>query len=53
LALGELDQGFVWLERAYKDQDFFVRWINVHPLFQEFRSDKRFEKIVRKMGLDQ
>lgn len=53
IALGELDQGFIWLERAYKDQDFFVNWINVDPLFRNVRSDSRFKKIVKKMGLDQ
>jgi TolB-like protein/tetratricopeptide (TPR) repeat protein len=51
-ALDEREQGFVWLEKAYDEQDFFVRWINVEPLFRGVRSDLRFIEIVKKIGLD-
>jgi len=50
-ALGNVDQGFVWIEKAYREKDFFVRWLNVDPLFRGVRSDSRFKNLVNKMGL--
>jgi tetratricopeptide (TPR) repeat protein len=51
--LGDNEQGFVWLERAYNEQSMIMQYIKVHPFFDSLRSDPRFADLVRRVGLDQ
>jgi tetratricopeptide (TPR) repeat protein len=51
--LGEKDQAFAWLERAYEDHDFILTTLRVHPLFDSLRSDPRSADLLRRMGLPQ
>jgi len=51
-ALGENDQGFRWLEKAYEDRDSGLWAIKVNPLYDSVRSDPRFKAILKKMGLE-
>jgi serine/threonine protein kinase/Tfp pilus assembly protein PilF len=48
--LGEDDQGFQWLEKAYEEYDSFLRLIRTDLIFDRVRSDPRFREILRKMG---
>jgi serine/threonine-protein kinase len=50
-SLGNEDQGFECLERAYEERDHWLCWINVNPSFDNVRSDPRFVAILKKMGL--
>lgn len=50
--LGEDDQGFQWLEKAYEEYDSFLRLIRTDLIFDRVRSDPRFREIVRKMGYE-
>jgi serine/threonine-protein kinase len=50
-ALGEKDQAFEWLERAYQERSFFMTWLNVDPQVAPLRSDPRFAYLVRRVGL--
>jgi tetratricopeptide (TPR) repeat protein len=51
--LGDKDQAFAWLEKAYQDRSFFLIWLKVEPCFDSLRSDPRFADLVRRIGLPQ
>jgi tetratricopeptide (TPR) repeat protein len=51
LALGETDEGFVWLDRAVADRSFDLIAINVDPRFDAFRQDRRVATIAKRLGL--
>ena len=53
LGLGDNEQAFAWLERAYKEQSPILQYIRVHPFFDPLRGDPRFADLVRRVGLDQ
>jgi eukaryotic-like serine/threonine-protein kinase len=50
-ALGELDQAFVWLQKACDERTPFVIWLKVDPTFTALRSDARFARLLQSMGL--
>jgi len=50
--LGQTDQAFEWLEKAYNERDFWLCWLKIEPLFDYLRSDPRYGAIVKKMKLD-
>jgi Tfp pilus assembly protein PilF len=49
--LGDKDQAFVWLERAYEERDYFVTNLRVAPFFDALRPDPRFTQLLKKVGL--
>ena len=49
--LGDKDQAFEWLERAYEDRDEFLRFVKVNPAYDNLRSDPRYADLARRMGL--
>jgi len=51
LGLGENDQAFAWLERAYNEQSNILQFLKVHPFFDPIRADPRFADLVRRVGL--
>jgi TolB-like protein len=51
-ALGETDEGFKWLERAYEERDIWLRYLKVDTSLESFRSDPRFLALLKKMGLE-
>jgi len=51
-ALGEDDQGFKWLERAYERRERQMISIKIEPLFDSVRSDSRFKAMLRKMNFE-
>lgn len=53
LGLGENEQAFVWLERAYTEQSNILQFLKVHPYFDPLRGDPRFADLVRRVGLNQ
>lgn len=46
--LGRNGEAFMWLEQAYKDQDFFILMLNVAPEVDPLRSDPRFQDLLRR-----
>lgn len=50
--LGEIEQAFAWLEKAYQERRPRMYLLNVDPLLDPLRSDPRFQDIVRRVGLD-
>jgi tetratricopeptide (TPR) repeat protein len=51
--LGEKDQAFAWLERAYGERDGNITNLKVDPEFDSLRSDERFTDLLRRVGLPQ
>jgi hypothetical protein len=51
--LGEKDEAFTWLEKAYKEHSWELILLKVHPGFDPLRSDPRFQELVRQVGLPQ
>lgn len=49
--LGEKDQTFKWLERAYEERDVWLMNLKVDPVFAKLRSDKRFQDLLTRAGL--
>ena len=49
--LGDNDEAFSWLQKAYQEHDGFVLYFRQFPWFAEYRTDPRWLEIERKMGL--
>ncbi len=49
--LNERDSTFEWLEKGYVARDRIVLLMKVHPMFDELRSDPRFDDLMRRVGL--
>jgi adenylate cyclase len=50
--LGDKDRTFEWLEKAYADRSNWMVFLNVQPLFDSIRSDRRFAALLRKVGFE-
>jgi TolB-like protein/Flp pilus assembly protein TadD len=52
LGLGQMDEVFKWLDRAYEERDCRrFPFLHIDPIFDPLRSDPRFEELVRRVGL--
>lgn len=49
--LGDKDQAFVWLNRAYQGRNHWLVWLNRDPRWDRIRSDPRFADLKRRVGL--
>ncbi len=49
--LGDKDQAFAWLEKAYADRSWYMTSLKVDPKFDSLRFDPRFKDLVRRVGL--
>lgn len=49
--LGDKDQAFKWLEKAYEERDVWLMNLKVDPVFARIRSDKRFPDLLARAGL--
>ena len=53
IGLGEKDQAFDWLQKAYDDRSSWLVYLKVDPWFDGVRSDQRFIDLLRRVGLSQ
>jgi eukaryotic-like serine/threonine-protein kinase len=51
LGLGQNDQTFGWLEKAYDEGSGFMRYLNVDPRFTPLHADRRYQDLLGRMGL--
>jgi TolB-like protein/DNA-binding winged helix-turn-helix (wHTH) protein/Flp pilus assembly protein TadD len=49
-ALGDKDQAFAWLEKAYEKHSMGMMWLKVNPEFDGLRADPRFHDLLRRVG---
>jgi tetratricopeptide (TPR) repeat protein len=50
-ALGDVEQCFLWLEKACTERDSLMPWIGTEKVFAPLRSDPRFQNLVRRIGV--
>jgi TolB-like protein/DNA-binding winged helix-turn-helix (wHTH) protein/Tfp pilus assembly protein PilF len=48
--LGDRDTAFQWLEKAYEVRDIGLVFLPAAPQWDSFRSDKRFQNLLRRCG---
>ncbi|HKQ80027.1 MAG TPA: protein kinase [Blastocatellia bacterium] len=51
--LGEKDQAFAWLDKAYDGRDSLLVLLKVEPMFDGLRDDPRFDNLLQRVGLAQ
>ncbi|HXN25151.1 MAG TPA: protein kinase [Candidatus Dormibacteraeota bacterium] len=49
--LGQKDQAFEWLKKAYEERDSGIASLKVDPAFDTYRTDARFQDLIRRLGL--
>lgn len=49
--LGENDQAFEWLEKAFAERALWLIYIRGEPMFDSLRADARYQDLVRRIGL--
>jgi len=53
VGLGDKDQAFAWLEKAFVERADGLTWLNVEPMLDGLRDDPRFHDLIRRIGLVQ
>ena len=51
IGLGDKDQAFFWLEKAYQERSYYLAYLKVFPADDPLRSDPRIDDLLRLMGL--
>ena len=51
LGLGDKEQTFTWLEKAYQDRTSLLIWLKVEPQFKSLRNEPRFQDLLRRVGV--
>jgi TolB-like protein/lipoprotein NlpI/predicted DNA-binding transcriptional regulator AlpA len=51
IGLGDIHSALDWLDRAYKERNDRLVYLNVEPLADPLRSDPRFIQLLQKVGL--
>jgi tetratricopeptide (TPR) repeat protein len=52
IGLGDKEQAFVWLEKAYQERSNYLAYLKVFPIIDPLRSDPRYADLVRRVGLE-
>lgn len=50
--LGENDRAFEQLEKAFRDREGRMTLLKVDPLMDELHADRRFEDLLRRVGIE-
>jgi TolB-like protein/Tfp pilus assembly protein PilF len=45
------DEALTWLEKAYEEHDNNMPYLSIDPIFDEMRSNSRFQNLLRQMDL--
>jgi hypothetical protein len=48
--LGDKDQAFAWLDKAYAERSVWMAWLKVDPKLDSLRADPRFAHLTRRIG---
>jgi len=52
VGLGDKDEAFRWLERAFEEHSYPLYTFLFDPEFRPLRSDPRFADLLRRIGVD-
>jgi TolB-like protein/Flp pilus assembly protein TadD len=52
VGLQQNDDAFAWLQKALEQRSLWLGYLNVEPQLDPLRSDPRFQKLLRSVGLD-
>ena len=50
-ALGEADLAFRWLDQAVEERSAGIPFLTLYPMYDPLRTDSRFDRLVRDIGL--
>jgi tetratricopeptide (TPR) repeat protein len=50
-ALGDVDQTFIWLERAFEDRSTLIAWVAWDEVFDGIRSDQRYPALAERLSV--
>ncbi len=53
IGMGDKEQAFIWLERAYAQHANSLIALKVDPVYDPLRGDPRFQDLLRRVGLSQ
>jgi len=53
IGLGDKDQAFTWLGRAFQERSSWLAWAKVEPRFDSLRTDPQFISLLVRMRLIQ
>ena len=48
--VGEKDEAFEWLNKAYDSRSDALNWLKVDPRYDNLRSDPRFSDLLKRVG---
>lgn len=51
VALGDKEKAFAWLDKAFQERDVLLLTLNIESHLDPLRSDRRFQDLVRRVGL--
>jgi tetratricopeptide (TPR) repeat protein len=51
VGVGNTDEAFKWLEKAYSERDGSLIFIRAEPIFDKLHSDPRYLKLINELGL--
>src|SRR5262249_55577481 len=51
IGLGQTESALQWLEKAYEERSAWLAYAKVDPKYDKLRSDSRFAKVLRGVGL--
>lgn len=52
LSLGDKEQAFGFLEKAYQERSGWMPWLKHEPLLADLQTDVRFNDLLRRVGLE-
>ena len=50
-ALGDKEEAFAWLDRAFEERSHWLVWLALDPRWDRLRADARFGDLLRRVGL--
>lgn len=50
--LGDRDQAFSWLDKAFEQHSFWLTWLKLDPRLDPLRSDPRFSHLIQRVRMN-